>query len=109
MKWLAAILLLLAVVLAVTNPDEEVYLDHFRATMLERAGQFGPTVQGLMWMFADDSMSEVAEATERRNFALFSLYRTDLVVAEFSCVGVLGRMVACESRDTGDMPETGED
>ena len=107
MKWLAAILLLLAVVLAVTNPDEEVYLDHFRETMLERAGELHPTLQGLMRMWADDTMSDVAEATERRNYGLFSLYRTDLVVAEFSCVGVLGRMVECESRETGDMPETG--
>lgn len=109
MKWLGAILLLLAVVLALTNPDEEVYLEHVRATMLERAGDLGPTVQGLVWMFAEDTISDVADATERRNFGLFSLYRTDLGVAEVSCVGVLGRMVGCESRGRSDAPESDRD
>lgn len=100
MKWLAAILLLLAVVLAVTNPDEEVYLEHFRDAMLERAGELHPTLRGLMGLVAGETLSEVADATERRNWVLFSVYRTDLVVAEFSCVGILGRMVNCDSRST---------
>lgn len=88
----AVVLIGIALLLVLTNPDTEAYADHFGEELAREAGEDQLT-GALVSIFGGVAESLFASATTRDNYVLFSVYTTSINRDEIVTLGILGNFV----------------
>src|SRR5690606_35676448 len=88
----AVVLIGIALLLVLTNPDTEAYADYFGEELAREAGD-DQLAGALVSIFGGVAESLFANATTRDNYVLFSVYTTSLNRDEIVTLGILGNFI----------------
>ena len=90
---IAVVIVGLALLLALTNPDTDAYADYFGEELARQAQEEDQLAGALVSLFGGVAESLFANATSRANYVLFSVYTTAFDGDELVTLGILGNFI----------------